>query len=356
MLSGPWRPLPSAALHLLTHLRRHLIQRHVADALRSRHVALLPWWWQQVLRRVNTRILSSRSERSIKAFTGMTRLLRTLLSLAALAVVVGGCAQQTRLHASRAPRSRRRAGTSRSPTRRTGRRSSAPRASPRAARSAGRSSSPTPDGCRASSASSRPTSATGRAATAACSRRRSSSPCRTSRTQPTRSRCSPGASASCTSAGSGRSPRARCAATASPRRCPTAAPRRASATGDNAYIGSALTVRYTWRASAAEPAPPAVLAAAPHVSYRVVLKRLLKRGRLDFVARCNRPCRLVGWAKLPKRPRAKKASLTRRRAVTIPRGEQARADQDQADEAQPARGGPARPAQGQGHAAHLPHG
>ena len=90
-------------------------------------------------------------------------------------------------------------------------------------------------------------------------------------------------------------------------------------TGDNAYIGSALTVRYTWRADAAELAPPAVLAAAPHVSYRVVLKRLLKRGRLDFVARCNRPCRLVGWAKLPKRPRAKKASLTRRRAVTIPR-------------------------------------
>ena len=90
-------------------------------------------------------------------------------------------------------------------------------------------------------------------------------------------------------------------------------------TGDNAYIGSALTVRYTWRASAAEPGPPALLAAAPHVTYRVVLKRLLKRGRLDFVARCNKPCRLVGWAKLPKRPRAKKASLTRRRAVTIPR-------------------------------------
>jgi hypothetical protein len=39
-------------------------------------------------------------------------------------------------------------------------------------------------------------------------------------------------------------------------------------TGDNAYIGSALTVRYTWRASAAEPAPPTVVAAAPRVSYR----------------------------------------------------------------------------------------
>ncbi len=89
------------------------------------------------------------------------------------------------------------------------------------------------------------------------------------------------------------------------------------ATGDNAYIGSALSVRYTWRASAAEPAPPTVLAAAPRVTYRVVLKRLLRRGRLDFVARCNRPCRLTGWAKLPKAARAKKATKTRRRAVTV---------------------------------------
>ena len=88
-------------------------------------------------------------------------------------------------------------------------------------------------------------------------------------------------------------------------------------TGDNAYIGSALTVRYTWRASAAEPAPPTVVAAAPRVSYRVVLKRLLRRGRLDFIARCDRACRLTGWAKLPKAPRARKAAKTRRRAVTV---------------------------------------
>ena len=88
-------------------------------------------------------------------------------------------------------------------------------------------------------------------------------------------------------------------------------------TGDNAYIGSGLTVRYTWRASAAEPPPPQVLAAAPRVSYRVVLKRLLRRGRLDFVARCNKPCRLVGWTTLPKPRRAKMASKTRRRGVTI---------------------------------------
>jgi hypothetical protein len=90
-------------------------------------------------------------------------------------------------------------------------------------------------------------------------------------------------------------------------------------TGDNAYIGSALTVRYTWRASAAAPAPPQVPATAPQVAYRVVLKRLLRRGRLDVVARCDKPCRLIGWAKLPKRPRAKKATVTRRRGVTIRR-------------------------------------
>ena len=78
-------------------------------------------------------------------------------------------------------------------------------------------------------------------------------------------------------------------------------------------------MRYTWRASAAGPPPPQVLAAAPHVSYRVVLKRLLKRGRLDFVARCNKPCRLVGWTKLPKPRRAKKASRTQRRGVTVPK-------------------------------------
>ena len=75
-------------------------------------------------------------------------------------------------------------------------------------------------------------------------------------------------------------------------------------TGDNAYIGSALTVRYTWGTSAAEPAPRTVVAAAPRVSYRVVLRRLLRRGRLDFIARCDRACRLTGWAKLPNAPRA----------------------------------------------------
>jgi hypothetical protein len=37
------------------------------------------------------------------------------------------------------------------------------------------------------------------------------------------------------------------------------------------------------------------------------------------VARCDKPCRLIGWAKLPKRPRAKKATVTRRRGVTIRR-------------------------------------
>jgi hypothetical protein len=50
----------------------------------------------------------------------------------------------------------------------------------------------------------------------------------------------------------------------------------------------------------------------------VVLKRLLRRGRLDFIARCDRACRLTGWAKLPKAPRARKAAKTRRRAVTVP--------------------------------------
>src|SRR5918999_1523321 len=38
----PRRPLARAALHFGPHLRRHLLQRHVADALRSGHAVLLP--------------------------------------------------------------------------------------------------------------------------------------------------------------------------------------------------------------------------------------------------------------------------------------------------------------------------
>jgi hypothetical protein len=87
-------------------------------------------------------------------------------------------------------------------------------------------------------------------------------------------------------------------------------------TGDNAYIGSGVTVTYTWKATAPEPTGPS---GAPRVSYRVVTKRrLVRRRRIDIVARCDRACRLTAWAKLPKpNRRVKRAPRTRKRTVTV---------------------------------------
>lgn len=77
--------------------------------------------------------------------------------------------------------------------------------------------------------------------------------------------------------------------------------------GDNAYLGSALTVRYAWHATAPdEPAPPLLApSAAPKVSFKVRAGKLLKRGHLDVVARCSQPCRLTAQAREQTRKRRK---------------------------------------------------
>ncbi len=99
--------------------------------------------------------------------------------------------------------------------------------------------------------------------------------------------------------------------------------------GDNAYAGSALTVRYSWKATAPDPAEGGGGAigggtggtggalADPALTFRVVSKNVLKRGVLDVMATCDRACTVLAYAKLPKPPRARKSVFTRRRTATL---------------------------------------
>lgn len=81
--------------------------------------------------------------------------------------------------------------------------------------------------------------------------------------------------------------------------------------GDNAYAGSSLTVRYSWKATAPDPAggggggSSGIVATAPRVTLRVVSKKLLKRGWLDVIAACDRGCSITAWAQLAKGKRVK---------------------------------------------------
>jgi spore coat-associated protein N len=76
--------------------------------------------------------------------------------------------------------------------------------------------------------------------------------------------------------------------------------------GDNAYTGSALTVRYSWNATAAEsdtgpgPVPSESSLPAPKFRFYVISKRTVKRGWLDVMVSCDRACHLTAWARLPK--------------------------------------------------------
>jgi hypothetical protein len=96
--------------------------------------------------------------------------------------------------------------------------------------------------------------------------------------------------------------------------------------GDNAYAGSALTVRYSWKATAPEAAdgaaggPGPIETRVPRVTFYVISKRLLRRGWLDVMASCNRACHMSAWAQLPTAKRARKGVKTRRRSalLTIP--------------------------------------
>lgn len=96
--------------------------------------------------------------------------------------------------------------------------------------------------------------------------------------------------------------------------------------GDNAYAGSALTVRYSWKATAPDPGNRGGGAggggagggsADPTIKFRVVSKRLLKRRVLDVLATCDRTCTVTAYARLPKRKRARKSALTRRKTATL---------------------------------------
>jgi hypothetical protein len=100
--------------------------------------------------------------------------------------------------------------------------------------------------------------------------------------------------------------------------------------GDNAYAGSALTVHYSWKATAPEPGDgpgdgPAsgrrpIVTKVPKVTLYVISKRLLTRGLLDVMASCNRACHMRAWAQLPGAKHARKGVKTRPRSalLTIP--------------------------------------
>jgi hypothetical protein len=115
--------------------------------------------------------------------------------------------------------------------------------------------------------------------------------------------------------------------------------------GDNAYAGSALTVRYSWTATAPDPVESGGGETGggggetggggtgdggtggagtgggggivePTFSFSVVSKMLLKRGVLDVMATCDRACTVSAYAQLPK-ARGSRALKTARRTATL---------------------------------------
>ena len=97
--------------------------------------------------------------------------------------------------------------------------------------------------------------------------------------------------------------------------------------GDNAFAGSGITMRYGWTATASGSIGPSgpgggrnptnpgpITENRPWVKFRVNARKLLRRGWLDVLARCNRGCTLIVTAKAPKRTRVK----IRQRTATLP--------------------------------------
>jgi hypothetical protein len=107
--------------------------------------------------------------------------------------------------------------------------------------------------------------------------------------------------------------------------------------GDNAYAGSALTVRYLWTATAPDPGDGGTGGGTggggtgtgtggtgggggvvdPTVRFSVVSKRLVKKGLLDVMASCDRACTVSAWAQMPKVRGARKGLKTSRKTTTL---------------------------------------
>lgn len=106
--------------------------------------------------------------------------------------------------------------------------------------------------------------------------------------------------------------------------------------GDNAYAGSALTVRYSWTATAPDPGDGGTGGGEtgggtgggetggggtgivePTVTFRVISKQLVKRGVLDVMTTCDRACTVSAWAQMPKARGARRGLKTSRRTATL---------------------------------------
>jgi spore coat-associated protein N len=93
--------------------------------------------------------------------------------------------------------------------------------------------------------------------------------------------------------------------------------------GDNAYAGSALSVRYSWKATAPDSGGGGGGGTGPSgtdpvFKFRVVSKKVLKKGILDVMASCDRACTVTAYAQLPKaKKRSRKRVVTRRKVATL---------------------------------------
>jgi hypothetical protein len=107
--------------------------------------------------------------------------------------------------------------------------------------------------------------------------------------------------------------------------------------GDNAYAGSALTVRYLWTANAPDPGDGGtgggtsgtgtggsgtgggggVVVVDPSVRFSVVFKQLVRKGLLDVMATCDRACTVSAWAQMPKARGARNGLKTSRKTTTL---------------------------------------
>ena len=98
--------------------------------------------------------------------------------------------------------------------------------------------------------------------------------------------------------------------------------------GDNAYAGSALTVRYSWTATAPDPGDGGGGtgggetgggggAVEPTIKFYVVSKKVVKKGVLDVMASCDRACTVLAYAQLPKVKGSRKIVTTRRKTATL---------------------------------------